>query len=52
MQHYGSFFSQLGERFQQRFGTLQVGRIKSFGEPGVDGGEKFLSFSLLALLLP
>src|SRR6266542_2861257 len=37
---------------QQRRGRAQVGRLESFSEPAVDGGEKLASFSPPTLTLP
>jgi hypothetical protein len=37
---------------QQRFGLLEVGRVKPFGEPIIDRGEQLPRFSALTLLLP
>jgi hypothetical protein len=39
-----------GERFKKCPRVLQVGGIKAFGEPAVDGCEEFIGFSPLALL--
>jgi DNA replication protein DnaC len=40
------------ERVEQRLRFPQVRRIKTFGEPAVDGREKFSGFGALALALP
>src|SRR5215471_10066603 len=37
---------------QQRLGLLQVGGVKAFGEPGIDGRQQLPSFCALALALP
>ena len=39
-----------GERFKKCPRVLQVGGIKAFGEPAVDGCKEFIGFSPLALL--
>jgi hypothetical protein len=43
---------RLGERFEQRLGLLQVGRVETLGEPCVDRREQVVCFPRLALLLP
>ena len=42
----------LRQRVQQRLGLLQVGRVKSFGEPLVDRRKEVIGFLAFALLLP
>ena len=37
---------------QQHPGYLQVGRVKAFGEPAVDGRDQVSGFIPFALLLP
>jgi hypothetical protein len=40
------------QRIQQALGLLQIKRVKTFGEPAVDRGEKIVSLMLLALIAP
>src|SRR6516165_1665504 len=42
----------LRQRLQQRLGLLQVGGVKTLGEPAVDWGEQVIGFLAFALLLP
>ena len=42
----------LRQRFQQRPGLLQVGRVKALGAPAVDGGQQRAGCGTLALVLP
>ena len=37
---------------KQRLSFLEVGRVKSFGEPVIDRGEQVMSFLAFPLLLP
>lgn len=37
---------------QQRFGILQIRRVKSFGEPMVDRCQEVMGFVAFALLVP
>jgi hypothetical protein len=44
--------AQSGQLFKQRLGLLQVGGVKAFGEPAVDGLDQVSGFIPFALLLP
>ena len=39
------------ELFQQRFGLLEVGRVKALGEPAIDRCQERAGFDPLALVL-
>ena len=42
----------LRQRVQQRLGLLEVGGVKTLGEPVVDGRQEVVGLGTLALLLP